>query len=276
MLKEYLSSIANAIRSKLGITVKINAQSFPDKINEVYEKGSEDAYNEFWDSFMPNGSGSMSCDYRFTGGGWTDENFRPKYNIKPNYNSGVSTFCYSGVKNLEECLKHSGYDGKKEVIIDLSNGGNCNSMFSSSKIEVIPELDFSKVTGMYNTFATTTIHTIRKIISSKTTNWSTLAFSTSTSSQLKEVRIDGVIAKSTSLQYQKLLSADSIFSFIEALCPDSDVTGVSITFNQTTVNNIPFPYTSPKTGITYTSWNDEGDATSVESLRPSNWSISAV
>ena len=40
MLKQYLSNIANAIRSKLGTTDKVNAQDFADKINEVYDKGS--------------------------------------------------------------------------------------------------------------------------------------------------------------------------------------------------------------------------------------------
>ena len=39
MLKEYLSTIANAIRSKLGSTAKINAQNFADKIGEVYDAG---------------------------------------------------------------------------------------------------------------------------------------------------------------------------------------------------------------------------------------------
>lgn len=39
MLREYLSTLANAMRSKLGSTTKINAQDFVDKIGEVYDKG---------------------------------------------------------------------------------------------------------------------------------------------------------------------------------------------------------------------------------------------
>ena len=45
MLKEYLSTIANAIRSKLGSTAKINAQNFAEKIGEVYDKGFADGYS---------------------------------------------------------------------------------------------------------------------------------------------------------------------------------------------------------------------------------------
>lgn len=39
MLKEYLSTLADKFRSVLGTTEKINAQDFPDKVTEVYEKG---------------------------------------------------------------------------------------------------------------------------------------------------------------------------------------------------------------------------------------------
>lgn len=46
MLKEYLSTIANAIRSKLGSTAKINAQNFADKIGEVYDAGYNSAVRE--------------------------------------------------------------------------------------------------------------------------------------------------------------------------------------------------------------------------------------
>lgn len=41
-LFEFLTQLANIIRSILGISDKINAQDFPEKINEVYEKGVAD------------------------------------------------------------------------------------------------------------------------------------------------------------------------------------------------------------------------------------------
>lgn len=46
MLKEYLTSIANAIRSKLGSNAKINAQNFAVKIDEVYDAGYNSAVKE--------------------------------------------------------------------------------------------------------------------------------------------------------------------------------------------------------------------------------------
>lgn len=39
MLKEYLTSIADSIRAKLGTSEKINAQDYADKISEVYDVG---------------------------------------------------------------------------------------------------------------------------------------------------------------------------------------------------------------------------------------------
>jgi len=44
MLKSYLLNISDSIRSKLGITDVINAQKFPDKIGEVYDKGTADGW----------------------------------------------------------------------------------------------------------------------------------------------------------------------------------------------------------------------------------------
>lgn len=280
MLREYLSSIANALRSKLETADKkigkINAQSFPDKINEVYEKGKYDEWSELWDSIQTNGDGWTSYDNMFNATSWNDKTFRPKYNFR--INGGCAVGLFGGncrVTDLEEAFKKGGVDGQGVKIVQIGFG-HFNQAFTSNSLTVIPEVDLSNCTGVYLTFSGANIHTIRKIISSKTTNWGTSCFSANANSKLKHVVIEGVIAKTLTLQYQKELSADSIFSFIEALCPDADVAGVSITFNQFAVNNIPFPYTSPKTGITYTSWDDEGDATSVKSLSPSNWSISAL
>lgn len=45
MLKEYLSTLANKLRSVLETTEKINAQNFVDKIQEVYSKGQSYGYD---------------------------------------------------------------------------------------------------------------------------------------------------------------------------------------------------------------------------------------
>ena len=56
MLKEYLSTLANAFRSVLGTTDKINAQNFASKVNEVYEKGkAEGGDNDFFNMRTNNG-----------------------------------------------------------------------------------------------------------------------------------------------------------------------------------------------------------------------------
>ena len=70
MLREYLKTIADAIRSKLGGADKINAQDFSGKVDEVYEKGKNDEHNAFWDSFNPLPLRQVHSNCLFAGTGW--------------------------------------------------------------------------------------------------------------------------------------------------------------------------------------------------------------
>lgn len=54
MLKEYLTNIANAIRTKLGIADKINARDFADKVTEVYDKGYDKGSYDVWHRWCGN------------------------------------------------------------------------------------------------------------------------------------------------------------------------------------------------------------------------------
>jgi hypothetical protein len=269
MLKEYLLTIANAIRAKLGTTDKINAQSFTEKINDVYDKGKYDEWSEFWDNIQTNGSGWTSYDHMFSAVSWDDKTFKPKYDFKITGGSAVQMFGgYCKITDLEAALAKGGVDGKGVKLITATSG-HYNEAFTSNYLTVIPEMDFRYCSGLYNTYAGKNIHTIRKIISSKTTNWGLYAFNRTADSKLENVVIEGVIAKTFTLQFQKLLSTASIVSFIEALCTDEDITGVTVTFNQTAVNNMTFPYTSAQSGITYNSWDE------LANTKP-NWTISIL
>ena len=77
-LTDFLTSLADTFRSKLGTTRTINPQDFDSKVSEVYEKGVSDEYDRFWDAYQDNGN---RTDYRmaFCSTSWTEENFKPKY-----------------------------------------------------------------------------------------------------------------------------------------------------------------------------------------------------
>ena len=79
----------------------INAQDFPHKIADVYNKGAQSEYDAFWDEFQQNGELTF-YGYAFAGYGWTKENFKPKYPIvtiaQPNRTNAM--FNYSRITEI--------------------------------------------------------------------------------------------------------------------------------------------------------------------------------
>ena len=201
-----------------------------ENLPTVYENGQKAEYDRVWDAIQTKGNEAMSYDYMFNSASWNDTTFRPKYDIKPSYNGAVGLFGSNcRITDLEAALQ------KANVRLITELGGNYNESLRGSKLTVIPEIDLRKCTGTYEAFSGENLHTIRKILSSETTNWSTYAFSRSANSKLANIEIEGVIAKTISLQYQSLLTKASITSVMNAL--SKDITGQTITLNKTAVNN---------------------------------------
>lgn len=246
MLKEYLSTLANAFRSKLGITDKINAQNFPDKVNEVYDKGKYDEWSEVWDSIQQNGA-RKNYNYMFRSQSWNDTSFKPKYDIKPS--SCNAMFARAAINDLESCLAKGGINGEG-VALDLSNSTDVAELFGTSDITVAPELNFSKSNPASVFYNCTKLHTVRKFIINKSRAYSyTFYYCTA----LTNIKFEGEIGKTISFQYSPLNTA-SIVSIVECLA--SDVTGQTLTLKQTAVNAMSFPFTSEQSGITYNSWDE--------------------
>ena len=74
MLKEYLSTIAVSIRSKLGTTEKIKAEDFAEKIMSIPSGGSDD----LWDYYQENGN-RKDYNRAFSGCVWDEITLKPKY-----------------------------------------------------------------------------------------------------------------------------------------------------------------------------------------------------
>ena len=131
-LTDFLTSLANAFRSKLGTTATINPQDFDSKVSEVYDAGYEQGKSE--------------------GGGGIDL-------------SSITNWSYFNHANSRAVLMELvDYD-------TTSNGTNFSYMFNAcSNLTTIPELDTSKGTNFNSMFyGCTALTTIPDLDTSKGT-----------------------------------------------------------------------------------------------------------
>ena len=264
MLKEYLSNIANAIRSKLGTTEKINAQDFASKILSISTgSGGE---SDFWEIYQNEGK---RTDYAgaFAGSGWTAETFTPKYNMKPT--NANSMFYYAkNIKKLTQLLNDAG------VVLDTSECTSFNNMFlSADALTHVP------------TISTVSCEASSQAPISKLFNWNTLLveiekviFKNDGSqvlsgcfeglNALKKIVIEGKIGSNVNMKYSSNLETASVVSIVESLYEGAS--GKTLTLSKTLVETkLVFPHTSAQSGITYNSWAELKDS-------KSNWTISTV
>ena len=254
-LREYLKSIADKFRSELAMAddEKINAQDFTAYIDVVSNRGFEEGYvqghsqgyddglregeasgieigkqaeyDAFWDAYQENGN-RTNYEHAFAGQGWTEENFRPKYDIRP-VNSYMM-FRNSSIKgDIVQILKDCG------VILDMSLcSGWVQYSFSGLLASRLGVIDFSNAVMLYEPFGNCiNLHTIDELILSKDCE-ETTAFRGCTS--LANLKISGEIGKPFTFQWSPLTKA-SITSVINAL--STTTSGLTVTFSLTAVNN---------------------------------------
>jgi hypothetical protein len=101
--------------------------------DEGFEAGKKAENDAFWDAFQKNGE-PMNYYGRFAGGGWTDENFKPKHDIKTT-DAQVMFFSNSAITNLKQLLLDA------NVILDTSLAQTLNNAFSGTNITHIPYID---------------------------------------------------------------------------------------------------------------------------------------
>lgn len=225
MLKEYLSGLANAFRTTLGITDKINAQDFTDKVNEVYEAGKKAEWSDFWDGFQQNGTRTSyaTSPFRY----WTNEMFKPKYDLRP-VGSANGMFGNTNLTDVAKLLEEAG------VILDTSKATSLNEFASYyTEITRLPEISTigcdSLKAFMYNT---PYLHTIDKLIlrddGSQVFNSNSFI-----GPRFANVVVEGVVGTDIWLTTTALTS-NSIKSFINALMDYSGTeTTMTVTFGTT-------------------------------------------
>lgn len=191
---------------------------------EGTEAGRQAEYDRFWDTYQQNGNRTL-YDYAFNSLAWTDEIFKPKYDIVPVGNNANGMFRASGITNLKQLLLDAG------VKLDTSNCIYLLQTFQTSEITHIPEIDARIATNTsYMVGSGCKVVTIDKLLVSETTP----LFSTfNGSNYLENIVFEGTIGQNVDLHWSPL-TAESIESTVAAL---SDTTsGMTASFKQSAVN----------------------------------------
>lgn len=222
-LREFLSNLANAFRTYLDTTDKINAQNFADKVGEVFEAGKAqggggDPVEAFLDIYLENGN-RQNISYAFSGDCWTAEMLsKIKHVIKPietkasdRYAQGVFFRLYRNKKELfdmtEICKK-----------FDFSECLTLTSLFHNARVENLT-INASKAQGLRQTFAAgdggNINHVTLTVSEACTDYYQTFYYQ----SEMTEVRFtDGsVIAASIDFARSNLLTVESAKNILKTL-----------------------------------------------------------
>lgn len=202
------------------------------------------AHDTFWDIYQQNGN-RMDYNMAFAGVGWTDETFKPKYNITAVETGSLfqKNYITDMVKILEDC----------GVELDLSKGTEgvylvnaCNSLTR------LPVLDCRNRANInYFIISCSSLYSIEKVIlkddgTQAFNNYSFLGLP-----RLEEIRFEGCIGKSLAIKDSSKLSAASVQSIIDCLKDLTGQTQQTLTFHATVGANMT---DAQKAAITAKNW----------------------
>lgn len=181
-----------------------------------YETGRLTEWAEFWDSYQDNGN---RTDYywAFVGAGWNDTTFKPKYDLRPVDSGEMFENC--AVTDLKGILENIG------VTLNTSTATNLAMMFYNSKVTHIPVIDLSGIsednTGSIFQLCTDLIEIEKLVLPSEDVSYSIDWFGTKSAgtatSNLEEIRFEGVIKTTFDISMCPKLSHDSLVNIIGCL-----------------------------------------------------------
>lgn len=145
---------------------------------KVYEAGKQKEHSDFWDVFQNNGKTMSNYSYAFAYAQWNDENYNPKYKIKPSYS--VDFMFYTS--NITDT----------KIDIDVTNCTNMASVFRAAK----------------------KLKTIRKYIVKEATTYS---YVFRDCDALENITFEGVIGNNIDFSYSPLLTVASMLNVFEQL-----------------------------------------------------------
>lgn len=172
-----------------------------------YELGIRSEYDRFWDEYQVNGE-RKKYFYGFSGLGWTDQTYNPKYAINAKANESSGIFYESGISDTKVPIKL--YKG------NYNDGTVSQVFYGCKKLKTIYELELEDITVI--------------------TNGSTNLFKNCVA--LENITIKGVIEIPFNLQDSPLLSDKSIQSIIDCLKDLTDLEAKKLTFHKTAIEKL--------------------------------------
>ncbi len=218
--QERFKAIADKIREKTGTTELIKPSDFPEKIDEVFDAAQKSQYDKFWDTLQQKGNRK---DYEGAFGGWHEDIFIPKYDIKPI----EAAYMFRGFANEIDMVEHLKKIGRT---LDFSNCRSFNNFMLWSMIKRMGVIDTRTPNDISFSYAYR-LQTIDLLII-KDDGSTSLNFQGCDS--LKDISIQGVIGKNTNMQWCPL-TKDSIINVVNAL--SKTTSKLTITFKKTAINN---------------------------------------
>ena len=175
------------------------------------DHGGKSYYDAFWDVYQVSGNEPSPQSYIFSGFGWNDVSFKPKYDIcLSGYCANVFAGCtITDLKGILERL------GKR---LDTSRASNLSFfMYDAKTITSAPVLDLRGLAGGDSIFrGAVGLVTIEKIIL-KEDGTTPVNFMMYNCPKLENVVIEGVIGNNLNLSHDVKLSKASIESIINHL-----------------------------------------------------------
>jgi hypothetical protein len=189
--------------------IESDVNEIKENVQKVYDAGAKSEYDKFWDSCQGKGRRTYYT-HAFSGIGWNDTTFKPKYDIVP-----VGSYCCVGmfnsasIKNLKQILIDC------DVTMDLSKASPLIQVFQSDSITTLPKIDMSSCKdGNSYTFYSSSLKSIDELVVNENVVFDSTTFGNASS--LTNLKISGVIGKSLSLSSSPL-SVESAKSVINAL-----------------------------------------------------------
>lgn len=195
------------------MSIEEKIETIAKNVPEVYEAGKQAEYDRFWDEYQENGN-RTSYFNAFSGHAWTNENFKPKYDIT--VENGYGLFWQSNITgDLDELLE------KCNVKLDFSKCFSFQNAFNSIKISIIGTIDARNVSTLSNTFLQTMGSTYQypktiKLLILKEDGTNLFSNTFGNCQGLKNITIEGTIGNDFDIHWSPL-SKNSILSIFNAL-----------------------------------------------------------
>ena len=225
---QHYTNIATKIREKTGGDETYTPSEMAEGVEKVFDAGKKAEYDAFWDDFQRNGNRS-NYYMAFRGVGWTVDNFKPKYDIVPDFeknNDSSGQGLFSSMSAFYGSLKDA-FDGRG-VKLDTQYVRVANSMFDgATNVTEIPHINLTSATSLSGLFyGMLYIKTISITLPDREINYNN-AFRSLNS--LENLEIDGTInGTNFNISWSTKLTHDALMNIINALADKSgDASGTA-------------------------------------------------